>query len=158
MARKKKDLIDELGTMSVNKFLSVVAQASEQRNTKIDRLIADAVAQDIQAHLAEHGINPVCPYCEPYDPENKETKPPRIRKHGKQHSIPRYRCINCGHTFTQVAGTLLDKTQYSWDVWVEIIKGMLTLIIPSQNGHRSKPSVHRSMCRHPLRTPAPLTG
>lgn len=127
MARKKKDLIDELGTMSVNKFLNVVAQASEQRNAKIDRLIADAVAQDIQAHLALNEIKPVCPYCEPYDPNNPETKPPRIRKHGKQHSIPRYRCMNCGHTFTQLAGTILDKTQYSWDIWVEVIKGMLTL-------------------------------
>ena len=117
MATKKQDLIDELGTMSVNKFLSVVAQASEQRNTKIDRLIADAVAQDIQAHLAINEIKPVCPHC-----GNKHP-----RKHGKRRSIARYRCMECGHTFTQLQGTLLEKTQYSWDIWVEVIKGMLTL-------------------------------
>lgn len=117
MARKRKELIDELGSMSVNKFLSVVSEASEQRNQKIDRLIADAVAQDIQAHLVLNDVKPVCPYC-------GNTHP---RKHGKQHSIPRYRCMECGHTYTQLAGTILDKTQYSWDIWVEIIRGMLTL-------------------------------
>ena len=115
MATKKQDLIDELGTMSVNKFLSVVAQSSEQRNAKIDRLIADAVAQDIQAHLAINNIRPVCPYCGNDHP----------RKHGKRRSITRYRCMKCGHTFTQLQGTLLEKTQYSWDIWVEVIKGML---------------------------------
>lgn len=136
MATKKKDLVDELGSMTLNKFLSVVSEASEQRNAKIDRLIADAVAQDIQAHLIQHDIKPVCPHCEPYieptrgqeaSPDKPRPPKPRIRKHGKQHNIPRYRCMNCGHTFTQVAGTILDKTQYSWEVWVEVIKGMLTL-------------------------------
>lgn len=136
MATKKKDLIDELGSMSVNKFLSVVAQASEKQSTKIDRLIADAVAQDLQAHLTMRDIQPVCPYCEPYvepdpnepeDPDKPRPPKPHIKKNGKRRNITRYRCMNCGRTFTQLQGTLLEKTQYTWGVWVEVIQGMLSL-------------------------------
>lgn len=35
-------------------------------------------------------------------------------------------CPECSHRFSSFSGTLLEKTNYSWDIWVEVIASMLS--------------------------------
>lgn len=116
ISRKEQDeLVDQLGSMSVNRFLKTVMDASEQRGVKLDRFVADTVAKDIQAHLTANAIETPCPECHGT----------HVKKFGKRGVIQRYRCLGCGRTFTALTGTILEKTNYTWDVWVEVIHGML---------------------------------
>ena len=115
-SRKSQDeLVEQLGSMSVNRFLNTVMEASEKRGVKLDRFVADAVAKDIQAHLTANGFQPTCPKCHST----------RVVKNGKRGEIQRYRCKDCGTWLTALTGTILEKTNYTWDVWVEVVHGML---------------------------------
>lgn len=113
--KEQAELVDLLGSMSVNRFLNTVMEASEQQGKHLDRFVADAVARDLQAHLTANGIQVACPECGSI----------AVVKNGKRGEIQRYKCRDCGERFTAFTGTLLEKSNYTWAVWVEVIRGML---------------------------------
>ena len=119
MGRVKKqdhaELVDFLGSMSLNRFLNTVMEANEQQGKHLDRFVAEAVARDLQAHLTANGIQVACPECGSI----------AVVKNGKRGEIQRYKCRDCGERFTAFTGTLLEKSNYTWAVWVEVIRGML---------------------------------
>lgn len=111
----QEDLVELLGKMGTNRFLNTVMEASEKQKVRLDRFVADTVAIDIQRHLAASGIMPACPEC----------GSTRSVKDGKRGEMQRYKCKDCDNRCTQFTGTILEKTNYTWDVWVEVVKGML---------------------------------
>lgn len=66
--------------------------------------------------LAESGINECCPYCDSSIKAHYGTT-----KSGYQ----KFRCGNCGKTFTRFSETLLEKSRFSWDIWVEVLQMVL---------------------------------
>lgn len=64
----------------------------------------------LQTKLMECGINSSCPYC------GSES----ISNNGWNGDIRRFKCADCGKTFSLFTGTILEKTQFGWDVWVKM--------------------------------------
>ena len=104
-----------LATLSPNAYIYAVDQAGKIRGKKLDGFIAEVVASDIQVKLAANGYEPHCPDC----------GYPHTQKNGKRGGIQRYRCQKCGRQFSVTSGTILEKTRYTWDVWVDVVYGML---------------------------------
>ena len=115
---RKKDqaeLVAELSGMGLNRFLNTVMEASANQHVRLPRFVADAVAIDLQKNLHEHGVEPICPQCGSTN----------IRKNGKRGKIQRYQCRECGTHLTALTNTILDKSKYSWDVWVEVVQQLI---------------------------------
>lgn len=64
----------------------------------------------LQAKLWAHGINSSCPYCGSGN----------ICNNGWNNNMRRLQCKDCGKIFSIFTDTLLEKTQFSWDVWVKM--------------------------------------
>lgn len=116
---EKNFTAEELAAMPANELMSLLAGVMSQRNENYDKIIAGIANQDIQKHLDaldEHKT--ACPKC----------GGTVIRKNGKRNNIQRYRCLTigedgkpCGHAFTDLSGTIFEKTRFSWDAWVEVV-------------------------------------
>ena len=64
----------------------------------------------LQAKLWSHGINSSCPYCGSKD----------IYSNGWNGNVRRLKCKECGKIFSLFSGTILEKSQFGWDVWVKM--------------------------------------
>lgn len=64
----------------------------------------------LQDKLWSHGINSCCPYC---GSEN-------ICNNGWNGDVRRLKCKDCGKMFSIFTGTMLEKSQFSWDGWVKM--------------------------------------
>ena len=111
-----EQLIEQIASHGINEFLYIIDEASKIKDQRIKNLIRDYVAKDHQQHLTQTGWTPTCPEC----------GSKHIRKDAKRREIQRYRCCDCGKRFTAFSGTLLEKSNYTWDIWVEVIHGMLS--------------------------------
>lgn len=112
-----EDIIKAIGQADTNRFLYIVDEASQLQGKRLENFIRDQVASDIQANLTRLEYLPSCPECGCEHPV----------KNGKRRNIQRYLCPECSHRFSSFSGTLLEKTNYSWDIWVEVIASMLSV-------------------------------
>ena len=111
-----EELIEQIAAHGINEFLYIIDEASKIKDQRIKNLIRDFVAIDHQQHLIQAGWTPTCPACGSQ----------HIHKNAKAREIQRYKCADCGKRFTAFSGTLLEKSNYTWDIWVEVIQGMLS--------------------------------
>jgi len=58
------------------------------------------------------GVNQHCPKC----------GPGKIVKNGKRNHIQRYKCMDCGTQFTLFTDTIMEKTKWDWNIWVEVMR------------------------------------
>ncbi|MBQ7128455.1 MAG: IS1 family transposase, partial [Clostridia bacterium] len=65
---------------------------------------------------AENILRKECPYCH----SNKY-----IRKGKNNIGLTQFKCKNCNKKYNILSKTPLEKTQYSWDVWVTVLEQML---------------------------------
>ena len=66
-----------------------------------------------EQHLAALGINRTCPAC------GSVTV---VHNGLTDAGIQRFRCQDCGKNFTRFTGTLLEKSHFPWEVWVEVLR------------------------------------
>ncbi len=64
----------------------------------------------LQAKLWAHGINSSCPYCGSKN----------ICNNGWNNNMRRLQCKDCGKIFSLFTGTILEKSQFDWEVWVKM--------------------------------------
>lgn len=64
----------------------------------------------LQAKLWAHEINSSCPYCGSKN----------ICNNGWNNNMRRLQCKDCGKMFSLFTGTLLEKSQFGWGVWVKM--------------------------------------
>lgn len=110
-----ENLIQQVASLSANEMMFLIAEANRLNDAKAKKMIAEVVANDIQDHIDDSELENACPEC----------GSTHAKKNGKRNGIQRYTCKDCGHRFTSLSGTLLEKTYYSWDVWVAVIQAMM---------------------------------
>lgn len=113
MAKKltTADLQEQLNTLSLSEVLSMLKAYSEATGTDISEAKNRLVTDDLQNRLSTYGINTTCPHC---GSEN-------YIRNGSNDNIKRFKCKDCGKSFTLFSGTILEKTKYHWDIWVEVV-------------------------------------
>lgn len=120
MAKKKTLTFDELlkstEKLSKSEMRKLVTHYARTTNAKVDNRINKIILLDLEERLKELDINNTCPKC----------GSKLIKCNGKRETgIQRLKCNDCGHRFTYFTGTILEKTKYHWDLWVDVIFYML---------------------------------
>lgn len=105
------DLQEHLNALSLSQVLSMLKTYSEATNTDISTAKNRLITDDLQNRLKFYGVNTTCPYC---DSEN-------YVRNGANGNIQRFKCKDCCQSFTLFSGTILEKTKYHWDIWVEVM-------------------------------------
>lgn len=109
------DVQEKINALSVYDVVKLLENYQHTNNTDIKTKIDDFIFDDFQNKLQSHGINSNCPYC----------KKERIVGFGSNGKIKRFKCKDCGKTFTLFTGTILEKTKYGWDVWIKMTEMIL---------------------------------
>ncbi len=66
-----------------------------------------------EKHLASIGVNRSCPYCGSV----------AVVHNGKTNAgIQKFRCQDCSKGFNRFTGTLLERSHFPWEVWVEVLR------------------------------------
>ena len=111
--------VEDMTAMPANEFMSLIASIMSERGESYEKVIAAVANQDIQKHLESlDDYKTTCPEC----------GGTVLRKNGKRNNIQRYRCLTigedgkpCNHAFTDLSGTILEKTRFTWKAWVEVV-------------------------------------
>ena len=105
------DLQEQMNLLPITEVMRILDGYSEATHLSINEVKGHLIKDDLQRHLEENGINTVCPYCgsEEYS------------RNGFNGNVRRFKCKACKKSFTSFTNTILEKTKYPWEVWVEMI-------------------------------------
>ena len=120
MAKKltTSDLQKKLNTLSLSEILTMLNAYSVATGIDIDTAKNKLITDDLQNRLIANGINSCCPECGSIS----------VVGYGSNGNIKRFKCKDCGKTFTLFTGTILEKTKYHWDIWVKVVEMTLNNI------------------------------
>lgn len=122
MPRKKQaisfdDIVNALPSLSARQIQMLIAQMQHANLTDIQKKnLIKAISHDLDYHAQKIGLGKVCPKCGSVMLRKNGTTPKGAQK---------IQCTDCGHTFNYLSNTLMEKTRYSWDTWVEFIYMMM---------------------------------
>ena len=111
-------LKNELIKLPLQDVLKLINEYSSANETDMEQAKINLVRNDIEKHLLSAGVNKTCPYC------NSKM----ISANGSNQGTKRYKCCQCKKSFTLFTGTLMEKTRYSWDIWVKVVEMILNNI------------------------------
>jgi ribosomal protein S27AE len=114
--RQFQKLIGEVGGLTPAQFKKLVQAYANGGGLDAGRVWDSAVYSVSEQKLAALGINRACPGCGSIAVERNGTNAAGIQ---------RLHCQDCGKSFTRFTGTLLEKSRFPWDVWVEVLRMVL---------------------------------
>lgn len=112
----KKNILDSLDGLSKRELQQVITKAIKAKGFQ-DKSVTRAINKELEEQLKELKINDSCPNC-----GSKII----VSNGRRENGIQRLKCTDCGKQFTYFTGTILEKTKYSWDMWVEFIYLMIS--------------------------------
>lgn len=111
--KKFQQMMEQMGTLTPAQFKTLVQAYAGQSGQDSGRVWSGAVYATSEQHLAVLGINSACPGCGSIAVVHNGTN---------DADIQRFRCQDCGKSFTRFTGTLLEKSRFPWEVWVEVLR------------------------------------
>lgn len=109
-------LLELVGDLSLEQFKELARHYAEKNNLPEKTVWEDSAYYEAEKHLIKAGVNVCCPECGSISIEaDKENKS----------GIQSYICKDCNYRFTRFTGTLLERTRYPWEVWVEVLRMVL---------------------------------
>lgn len=112
------ELQNKMNTLSLSEVLNMLKVYADANGVDVSTAKNELVVTDLQNRLIENGINQTCPAC------NSD----KVVGFGYNGKIKRFKCKECGKTFTLFTGTILEKTKYHWDIWVKVVEMTLNNI------------------------------
>lgn len=106
-------LLGQVGEFSPAQFKTLVQVYAGQNGQDDKRVWNNAVYSTSEQRLIAIGVNRTCPNC-----GSAAVVHNGVSKAGIQH----LRCQDCGRNFTRFTGTLLEKSRFPWEVWVEVLR------------------------------------
>ncbi len=111
--KKFQDLMAQLGELDPAQFKALVRAYAQKSGQAEKKLWDGAVYATSEEHLTALEVNRACPGCGSV----------AVVHYGNNSAgIQRLRCQDCGATFTRFTGTMLEKSHFPWDVWVEVLR------------------------------------
>lgn len=114
-AFRHEDVLNYIEKLPYTTFKDVVYHYAQNNKVDVSSDIESLTTLNLQKHLEQLGINQVCPSCGSN----------HIVKNGKRKQIQRYKCKPCKTQFTLFTNTILEKTKWHWNVWVQVLEMML---------------------------------
>lgn len=109
-------LLESVGDLSPEQFKELARHYAAKNKIPEKSVLGNTVYTESEKHLIKAGVNSCCPECGSISIEaDKENKS----------GIQSYICKDCNYRFTRFTGTLLERTRYPWDVWVEVLRMVL---------------------------------
>lgn len=109
-------LLESVGDLSLEQFKELTRHYAAKNKIPERTVWGNTVYTESEKHLIRAGVNDCCPECGSISIEaDKENKS----------GIQSYLCKDCNYRFTRFTGTLLERTRYPWDVWVEVLRMVL---------------------------------
>lgn len=109
-------LMELAGTLTPAQFKLLVKAYANGGGLDAGRVWSGAVYSMSEEHLAKLGINRACPGCGSV----------AVAHNGlNTGGVQRFLCQDCGKSFTRFTGTLLEKSRFPWEVWVEVLRMVL---------------------------------
>ncbi len=115
-AKQFEKLLEQAGGLSPDQFKRLVQAYANGGGLDAGRVWDSAVYSVSEQKLTALGINRACPGCGSIAVERNGTNAAGIQ---------RFRCQDCGQSFTRFTGTLLEKSRFPWEVWVEVLRMVL---------------------------------
>lgn len=105
--------LQQVGDLTPAQFKALVKSYAGQSGQDARRVWETSVYAVSEQHLADLGVNRACPGC---------GSVAVVHNGLTEAGVQRFHCQDCGKSFTRFTGTLLEKSRYPWDVWVEVLK------------------------------------
>lgn len=115
-AKQFEKLLAQAGGLSPDQFKKLVQAYAKGGGLDAGRIWSSAVYSVSEKKLATLGINRACPGC---------GSVAAVHNGINAAGIQRLHCQDCGKNFTHFTGTLLEKSRFPWDVWVEVLRMVL---------------------------------
>ena len=106
-------LIEEINTLTPAQFKTLVQAYADQSGQDSGRVWSSTVYATSEQNLAALGINKTCPAC---------GSAAMVQNGTNDAGIQRFRCQDCGKSFTRFTNTLLEKSHFPWEVWVTVLR------------------------------------
>lgn len=106
-------LLEQMGDLDPAQFKTLVQAYAGKTGQSESRVWDGAVYATSEQRLAALGVNRACPSCGSVAVVHNGTNPAGIQ---------RLKCQDCGTSFTRFTGTMLEKSRFPWEVWVEVLR------------------------------------
>ncbi len=115
--KRFEKLLEAVGELNPIQFKELT-KAYATKNRLPEKTVWESAVYGIaEQHLIKAGVNSCCPECGSIS----------VSCNGKSKAgIQVYLCKDCANTFTRFSGTLLERSRYPWDVWVEVLRMTLS--------------------------------
>lgn len=112
------EIIDSLEKMNDRQLQQVITKGiKEKKFTGIYKTkLARVNNINLEEHLKNAGMGHICPRC---------GSTLIVSTGRRENGVQRLKCQSCGHRFTYFTDTILEKTKYTWDGWIEVVYLML---------------------------------
>lgn len=110
-------LLGQISDLTPAQFKQLVKSYAGQSEQDAKRVWDASVYAVSEQHLADLGVNRACPGC---------GSVAVVHNGLTDAGVQRFRCQDCGKNFTRFTGTLLEKSRFPWEVWVEVLKMTLS--------------------------------
>lgn len=106
-------LLEQMGDLDPAQFKALAQAYAGKTGQSESRVWDGTVYATSEQRLAALGVNRACPGCGSVAVVHNGTNPAGIQ---------RLKCQDCGATFTRFTGTMLEKSRFPWEVWVEVLR------------------------------------
>lgn len=110
-----EELLEIIEKLPYKQFQKAIEHYSVHNKANFEKDLEALVSHNLQTRLLKLGINAVCPNCGSI----------KIIKYGNRHYTQRFKCNDCGITFTLLTNTILEKTKWHWDIWVKVLNMLI---------------------------------
>lgn len=110
-ADAKQTVLDAFSTRDFRALLTAYAK----QHKSVTKAISQFDMQTLEATLAKNHVNDYCPRC----------GSTIVVKNGLyKNGLQRFHCTACNHNYNRLTNTFLEKTSFSYEYWINLIKMM----------------------------------
>ena len=109
-------LMNQIGQLSPEQYKQLVLAYATQNGESGKRAWDKSVAAGLEQQLVALEINRACPACGSIAVVNNGFTAAGVQ---------RRHCQDCGATFTSFTGTMIERSRFPWEVWVETLRSTL---------------------------------